>query len=162
MTGLFTKWNVSNAFVEDKFKKKIIDFKKNNLHLMGYSKPINKYLKKNALLKKIYSLKKQPNAIPYVTSYYKKNWAFCTTNKKKKFIESNYNIKDKFHVLINSNFKKNGYLNYGELVIPGQNNKEILISTYICHPSMANNELSGPIVSMLLINYFKEKKTITL
>ena len=152
------EWNVSNAFVEDKFKKKIIDFKKNNLHLMGYSKPINKYLKKNALLKKIYSLKKQPNAIPYVTSYYKKNWAFCTTNKKKKFIESNYNIKDKFHVLINSNFKKNGYLNYGELVIPGQNNKEILISTYICHPSMANNELSGPIVSMLLINYFKEKK----
>ena len=77
------EWNVSNAFVEDKFKKKIIDFKKNNLHLMGYSKPINKYLKKNALLKKIYSLKKQPNAIPYVTSYYKKNWAFCTTNKKK-------------------------------------------------------------------------------
>ncbi len=152
------EWNVNTAYIKDKSKKKIIDFKNNNLHLMGYSRPINKILNKDQLLKRIYTLKKQPNAIPYVTSYYKKNWAFCTTHKNKNFIKKNYKKNDSFHVLIKSKFKNDGYLNYGELVIPGASKKEILISTYICHPSMANNELSGPIVSMSLIDYFKKKK----
>ena len=99
-----------------------------------------------------------PKAIPYITSYYKKYWGFCVSNEDKIKIKKNYNDKDKFKIFINSKFKKNGYLNYGELLIKGKSKKEILISTYICHPSMANNELSGLIVCMSLINYFKKQK----
>ena len=100
----------------------------------------------------------QKNAIPYVTSYYKKYWGFCIRfNEYLNFLK-NYSQKDKFRVVIKSNFKSNGNLVYGEFFVKGETNKEILISTYICHPSMANNELSGPIVSMSLINFFKKKR----
>ena len=152
------EWNVSSAFVLDKNGKRIIDFKTNNLHLVGYSMPVNKTFNKKNLLKHLYFLKNQPNAIPYITSYYKKRWGFCLTYKSFKKIQSEYKDNDKFKVVINSNFKSNGHLNYGELVLKGQSKQEILISTYICHPSMANNELSGPIVSMALIDYFRKKK----
>lgn len=152
------EWNVKNAYVIDKFKNKIIDYKKNNLHLVGYSIPINKILNKSQLYKNIFFLKNQPNAIPYVTSYYKKFWGFCINYNQKKQIDKKYSNKDLFKIIINSSFKKNGYLNYGEIILKGKSTQEILISTYICHPSMANNELSGPIVSMGLINYFKKKK----
>tara|TARA_A100001015_G_scaffold317377_1_gene434198 strand:- start:1614 stop:2924 length:1311 start_codon:yes stop_codon:yes gene_type:complete len=152
------EWNVKDAYIMDKFSKKIIDFKKNNLHLLNYSIPVKKKLNRNEILKKIYSIKKLPNAIPYVTSYYKKNWGFCETFKKKQLIKKNYSKKDSFKVKINTYFNKNGYMNYGEYFVKGKTNKEILISTYICHPSMANNELSGPLVVTALANYFKKKK----
>jgi aminopeptidase-like protein len=157
------EWNVNNAYILDKNKKKIIDFKENNLHLVGYSEPVNKIIKKNILLKRIHSLPNSLDAIPYITSYYKNYWGFCTKHKEKKKIISNYCKNDDFHVVIKSKFNKRGFLNYGELVLPGASKQEILISTYVCHPSMANNELSGPIVSMALIDYFRKiklKKTI--
>ncbi len=152
-----SEWNVSSAYVIDKKGKKIIDFKNNNLHLVGYSEPIKKKINKIELLKRLYSIKSKPNAIPYITSYYKKNWGFCITHEEKKNINRKYKKKDIFKVVINSNFKKKGTLNYGELIIQGKSKKEILISTYVCHPSMANNELSGPIVSMSLIQFYKKK-----
>ena len=152
------EWNIKNAYIIDKYGQKIVDFKKNNLHLVGYSHSINKSLKKNKMFKNIFFQKNKPNAIPYVTSYYKKNWGFCISYNQKKKLDREYSDKDTFRVVINSNFKKKGYLNYGELVLKGKSKQEILISTYICHPSMANNELSGIIVSMGLINYFKNKK----
>jgi len=154
------EWNIDDAYVIDKNNKKIIDFKKNNLHLVGYSTPINKILTKKELFKNIHSLPKQPKAIPYITSYYKKYWGFCVNHNQKLFFEKQYKNSDKFKVVIKSNFKKKGSLTYGELVIPGQSKKEILISTYICHPSLANNELSGPIVSLCLINYFRKIKNL--
>ena len=106
----------------------------------------------------MFYLKEQPDAIPYITSYYKKRWGFCLTYNQFKEINIKYSDEDAFKVVINSNLNNNGSLNYGELIIKGKSRKEILISTYICHPSMANNELSGPIVSMSLINYFIGKK----
>ena len=79
------EWNISDAYVIDKYGNKIIDFKKNNLHIVGYSRPITKILHKDELIKNIYSIKNQPNAIPYITSYYKKRWGFCLSyNEKKK------------------------------------------------------------------------------
>ncbi len=151
------EWNIKDAYIIDKNGEKIVDFKNNNLHVVNYSHPIEKKLKKRELLKKIHTLKKNKNAIPYVTSYYKKNWGFCITENQKKKIIKNYDQKDSFQLKINSSFKKDGFLNYGEVILKGKSKQEILISTYLCHPSMANNELSGPIVTMALINFFKKK-----
>jgi aminopeptidase-like protein len=151
------QWDIQDAFVLDNKKKKIIDFKKNNLHIVNYSSPVNKKIFLNELLIRIHTITKSRNAIPYHTSYYKKYWGFCTTHTQKENIKKKYKKKDLFHVVIKSKLKR-GSLNYGELLIKGKSKKEILISTYICHPSMANNELSGPIVSMSLINFFLKKK----
>jgi|TARA_B110000495_G_C22999098_1_gene589402 aminopeptidase-like protein len=152
------EWNVSDAYIADKNGLKIIDFKENNLHLFGYSTPLKKTFTKKNLFKNLYFLRNQPNAIPYITSYYKKRWGFCLSYNEFKRLDQKYSLKDKFKVVINARFKENGNLNYGELILNGKSKQEILISTYICHPSMANNELSGPIVSMGLINYFRKKK----
>ena len=118
------------------------------------------FLNKRELFKRLYTNVKIPNAIPYVTSYYKKYWGFCISENQKKKLNLIYNDNHKFKVVINSSFNSNGKLNYGELVIKGKLKQEILISTYICHPSMANNELSGPIVSMCLIKYFQKHKNL--
>ena len=152
------EWDVTDAYVLDKDGLKIIDFKKNNLHLFGYSIPLKKTLTKKDLFKNLYFLKKRPKAIPYITSYYQKRWGFCISYDEFKKFDKKYSLKDKFRIVINSSFKNNGCLNYGELVLNGKSKQEILISTYICHPSMANNELSGPIVSMGLIDYFSKQK----
>jgi len=152
------EWNVFDAYVLDNNGKKIIDFKKNNLHLVGYSCRVDSYIPKKILLKHLHTLPNQKNAIPYVTSYYKKYWGFCINYIDYLKLTKTYDQNDMFKVVIKSNFKSEGHLAYGELLLPGKSKKEILISTYICHPSMANNELSGPIVSMSLINFFQKKK----
>ena len=152
------EWNVKNAYVIDKFGKKIIDFKENFLHLVGYSHPVKNNLKKKQLLKILYTNKKLKNSIPYMTSYYKKNSAFCVSYNFKKYINKKYNTNDSFYVFIDSHFKKNGKMHYGEILLKGKSKEEILISTYICHPNMANNETSGIILAMSLIKYFQKKK----
>ena len=153
-----SEWNVKEAYVVDCNNVKIIDFKFNNLHLIGYSINKNIKVKKKELLKRLHSIPAMPSAIPYKTSYFKKDWGFCVSDNQKKKIIKSYKDNDIFKIFINTNFKKNGHLNYGELYIKGKSKQEILISTYICHPSMANNELSGPIVSMGLIDYFARQK----
>ncbi len=152
------EWNVRDAYVLDKNGIKIINFKENNLHLVSYSIPVDKYVSKSEILKHLHTLPDQKNAIPYVTSYYKKYWGFCIRFNDYLKILKKYKQKDKFRVVIKSNFKNRGNLIYGEYYLKGKIDKEILITTYICHPSMANNELSGPIVSMSLINFFKKQK----
>jgi len=150
------EWVVNEAWIKDENGKKIINFQNNNLHLVGYSTSIKKKLFLKQFIKKLHFHKNQPNAIPYVTSYYKKDWGFCLTyNQLKKM-----NQKKKYEVYINSKFKK-GFLNCAEIYLPGRSKKEILFSTYICHPSMANNELSGPILSIFLskwLNSLKNRK----
>ena len=155
-----SEWNVKEAYILDKNNKKIVDFKNNNLHLVGYSFPVNKFFSKKKLFNHIHSLPKQPKAIPYITSYYKKYWGFCISHNKKLKFYKNYKNSDKFKVVIKSTLNSKGHLNYGELILNGKSKQEILISTYICHPSMANNELSGPIVSMCLINHFNKIKNL--
>jgi aminopeptidase-like protein len=143
------EWNVSNAFIE-KNGKKIIDFKKNNLHLVSYSTPVNKYLEKNQLLKKLYSDKKRPNAIPYVTSYYKKDWGFCISENNKKKLRNG-----KYKVFIDTNFS-NGNLECSHAILKGKSKKEVFFSSYVCHPSMANNELSGPSLLNAIMLFIKK------
>ncbi len=146
------EWKINEAYIITPDNKKICDYKTNNLHLVQYSQPINKIIDLSQLKKKIYYLKKQPNAIPYVTSYYKKDWGFCLDYKNFKKLK-----KGKYKVLIKSKFI-NSSLNIGELFIKGISKKEILISTYLCHPSMANNELSGPIIASEIAKWLKKKK----
>lgn len=148
------EWDVTKAHIKDYNNKKVmVDFKINNLHLMGYSSPINKLMNFRELKKRLHTLPEQPNAIPYRTSYYAKNWGFCLKhNQLKKF-----KVDTKYHVLINSKFFK-GVLNHGEIFIKGKSKKEILFSTNICHPSLANNEISGPVLGMQIAKYLKNKK----
>ena len=142
------EWNVRDDYVK-KDKKKIIDFKKNNLHLVGYSIPVNKYIKKRELLKNLHSDKKRPGAIPYVTSYYKKNWGFCISENKKRKLNNGI-----YKVFIDTVLSK-GSLECSHALIKGRSNKEIFFSSYVCHPSMANNELSGPALLNAVMLYLK-------
>ncbi len=146
------EWNIKDAYVKNEKGEKIIDFKKNNLHVMGYSTPVNKKVSFSELQNNLYSLPDQPDAIPYVTSYYKERWGFCISHDERKKIKAG-----EYEVVIKSELK-DGFLTYGELVIPGESEKEILLSTYVCHPSMANNELSGPAVTVALIQWILSQR----
>ena len=148
------EWNISEAWIKDLNGNKIIDFKENNLHVVSYSKPIHKFLKFNELKKNLYFDPKDHKSIPYRTSYYRKDWGFCVNRKQYDQIKNKKNLE----VFINSSFKPNGYMHYGELVVPGRSRKEILISTYICHPSMANDNLSGMIMTTLLADFILKLK----
>jgi len=147
------EWNVNSAYFEDEKKNRYCDFKKNNLHLLGYSVKKKVKLSYNELIKKIHFIKNKPNSIPYVTSYYKKDWGFCLSYKDFKKLNKNH----KFFVNIDTKLKK-GLMHYGELTIKGKSKKQILIVSYVCHPSMANNELSGPLVALKLSKILKKSK----
>ena len=149
------EWNIKSAYIYDiKNDKKIIDFKDNTLHVLGYSKPINQEMNYEELEKNIYYLKKLPDAIPYKTSYYQEKWGFCMSFNQFKAIDKN----SRFKVVIDSTYNKKGVLNYGEIVIKGKSKSEVFFSTYICHPQMANNELSGPAVTTSLALSLINKK----
>ena len=144
------EWDVHGAYIITPSGKKICDFSKNNLHLVGYSVPFEGSVSLNELKKHLYTLPEQPTAIPYVTSYYKERWGFCLSQEQFDTLENG-----NYKVVINS-ILFDGEMNYGELLIKGKSDKEIFLSTYICHPSMANNELSGPTVVTFIAKWLQE------
>ena len=143
------EWNIKDAYISIK-NKKIVNFKNSNLHVMGYSTPIKKTISLKELLLHTYTNKKRPNSIPYVTSYYKKNWGFCMKESMKKKLK-----KGRYKVFIDSNLKK-GFLECSHAIIKGREKKEIFFTSYVCHPSMANNELSGPSLLNHILLYIKK------
>ena len=141
------EWNVREAFLIDPLGNKVCDWSVNNLHLVGYSKPVNLELTLDELENHLYSLENQPQAIPYVTSYYKENWGFSISHEARKKL-----LPGIYKVTIDATLEP-GKMDFGELFIQGESEREILFSTYICHPSMANNELSGPVLATELAKY---------
>ena len=132
------EWNINDAYVKNSKGEKIIDFKKSNLHILNYSMPVDKIVSLNELKKHLHSLPEYPDWIPYLTTYYKENWGFCITHKQFKALKD-----DNFEVKIDSNLE-DGYLSYGELFIRGVLDEECMFSTYICHPALCNDNLTGP------------------
>ena len=148
------EWNIRDAWIKNIKGEKILDFAKSNLHVMGYSIPVNQKVTLEELLPLIHTQPDQPDAIPYVTSYYKERYGFCMSQLQKDTLQE-----DTYHIYIDSDLK-DGSLTYGEILIPSTegNKDEIFLSTYVCHPSMANNELSGPAVTIYLAKWLWEKK----
>ncbi len=144
------EWNIYDAYVVNPKGKKILKFQDHNLHVVGYSIPVNKTIDLKELKNHLYTLPSMPDAIPYVTSYYKREWGFCISYKEYKKL-----IPGKYKVFINSTIKP-GKLVYSDTLIRGTSNKEILLSTYLCHPQMANHELSGPLAWAFLYKIIKE------
>lgn len=143
------EWNILGGWIKKKSGEIIVDFNDSNLHVVGYSVPVHKIVSREELLEHVYTIPDQPEWIPYVTSFYKERWGFCMTENQKQTLED-----DEYEVLIDSTLS-DGSLTYGELVLPGETQEEILFTTYLCHPSMANNELSGPCLQTELVKYIK-------
>ena len=141
------EWKIREAYIEDEAGNHIIDMKDNNLHVLGYSTPVDKWVSLDELKEHIYTQPDQPDCIPYVTSYYKERFGFCMSENMKNSLPEG-----KYHMYIDSELF-DGVLNYGEIVIPGETDEEVFFSTYFCHPSMANNECSGPALSGELVKY---------
>lgn len=147
------EWNIRDAWIKNSKGEKILDFQEMNLYVMGYSLPVDRKVTLTELLPLIHTQPDQPDAVPYVTSYYKERYGFCMTQNQKDALSE-----DTYHIYIDSELK-DGSLTYGEILIPSTEGKEdeIFLSTYVCHPSMANNELSGPAVTIYLAKWLLEK-----
>ena len=147
------EWNINDAFIADEVGNKLVDFQISNLHVLNYSEPINQVVDWSVLSQHLFYDNDKPFSIPYRTSYYNKNWGFCVTKKQ---YESLSNYSGKFHVCIDSKFKR-GSLTYGEFIVPGRSSQEVLISCYICHPSMANDSLSGVVLTAFLARHIASR-----
>lgn len=150
------EWKVQSAWFEHiPTGQRFADFSVCNLHLVGYSTPVEAIMDLEELLPKIYTQTDQPDCIPYVTSYYSARWGFCLSeNEKSKLPTGQYKVhidSELFH----------GELLVGDAIFSGETDDEIMFSSYICHPSMANNELSGPVLLSALMKFIKDHFTCT-
>jgi aminopeptidase-like protein/spore coat polysaccharide biosynthesis protein SpsF (cytidylyltransferase family) len=140
------EWNISDAWIADSTGRRIVDFKVSNLHVVSYSVPVRGEYSWQELQPHLHIHPDLPNAIPYRTSYYKRDWGFCLTHYQYHELEQ---TAGSFQVVIDSRLAP-GSLTYGELILPGRSRREVLLSCYICHPSMANDNLSGVLLTAFL------------
>ena len=138
------EWNLRDAYILDPDGRRVVDFAANNLHIVQYSRPIDAMLPLGELRPHLHTLPDQPDWIPYRTSYYTENWGFCLTHRQLSSLADG-----PYRVVIDSDLGP-GHLSYGELLIPGETDDTVLFSCHICHPSLANDNLSGIAVATML------------
>ena len=145
-------WNIKDAYIKNSKGEKIVDFRNSNLHVLNYSTPVHKKVTLQELKQHLYYLPEYPDWIPYRTSYYKEDWGFCISYNQFLSLQE-----ETYEVCVDSTLAK-GSLTYGELFIPGQLEDEVLISAHVCHPSLANDNLSGIAVSTFLAQQLLRSK----
>jgi aminopeptidase-like protein len=135
------EWNIRDAWIADASGRRVVDFRAHNLHVVNYSVPVRTKLRLEALRPHLFTLPNQPDLIPYRTSYWSETWGFCLTQRQLDALPDG-----EYEVCIDSTLEP-GSLTYGEFVIPGEREEEILISAHVCHPSLCDDNLSGVAVS---------------
>jgi aminopeptidase-like protein len=144
------EWNIRDAYVKNSKGEKLVDFRKCNLHVLNYSVPVRKKVSLEELKAHTFTLAERPDWIPYRTSYYEENWGFCLSHNQLMALPE-----DEYEVVIDSSLE-DGHLTLGECFIQGRTGNEILVSTHICHPSLANDNLSGIALSVFLARQLQE------
>jgi aminopeptidase-like protein len=138
------EWNIRDAYVKNAGGRRVIDFRSSNLHVVSYSVPVRRTMSLTELRSHLFTLPEHPNWIPYRTSYYTEDWGFCLShNQLTQLADGEY------EVCIDSTLRE-GYLTYGEHYVQGETDEEVLISCHVCHPSLANDNLSGIAVATFL------------
>ncbi len=141
------EWNIRDAYVKNAQGDRVIDFRSHNLHLVNYSVPVHRKMRLAELRPHLHSLPEQPDLIPYRTSYYKETWGFCLPHRQLEQLADT-----EYEVLIDSTLEE-GHLTYGEYLLEGDTEEEVLISCHACHPSLANDNLSGLAVATFLAKH---------
>ncbi|MGM0461436.1 MAG: DUF4910 domain-containing protein [Fibrobacterota bacterium] len=139
------EWHFTRGRIISPAGEVICDSRISNLHVVNYSVPVDRVVSREELDAHLHSDPELPDAIPYVTSYYKRDWGFCISHNEREKLP-----RGEYHVLIDACFDNTGGVPYAHFVLEGESKKEVLISSYICHPTLANNELSGPLVLLAL------------
>lgn len=134
------EWNIRDAWIKDEQGRKVVEFAESNLHVLNYSEPVHGRMPLSELDAHLYTLPDQPEAIPYKTSYYKETWGFCLSHAQRAALPDG-----EYEYRIDSSLDS-GSLTYGEVCLPGRQKNEILFSAHICHPSLANDNLSAVVV----------------
>ena len=145
------EWNVLDAYIKDQTGRRVVDFQQSNLHLMNYSSPVHATMPLRELKSHLFALPEKPDWIPYRTSYYREDWGFCLAHNQMLALQDG-----DYEVYIDSSLR-DGHLSYGECFLPGRSSDEILISCHICHPSLANDNLSGLVVAAALAQLLSGK-----
>jgi aminopeptidase-like protein len=146
------EWNIRDAWIKDAAGNKIVDFSELNLHVMSYSIPVRQKMSLAELKSHLHTLAEHPEWVPYRTSYYKEDWGFCLSQRQLNALRET----EQYDVLIDSSFH-DGSLTYGEYFIPGDQSDEVLVSCHICHPSLANDNLSGIAVAIQLAGHLAKE-----
>ncbi len=146
------EWRIRDAYILDESRTRIVDFRANNLHIVGYSEPVDRILSLEELQPHLHSIPDMPDAIPFVFSYFNRTWGFCVAQNQRDALKEG-----RYRCVVDSDLDTNGALDVAETLLPGTSPEAVFFSTYCCHPSMANNELSGPAVQTAL---FKVLQTI--
>jgi aminopeptidase-like protein len=149
------EWNIRDAYIADSSGERVVDFKENNIHIVNYSVPVDKEIEFDELQDHLHTLPEMPDAIPYRTTYYERNWGFCLRHNTLETMDED----ETYHVYIDSDIDPNGELTYADAKIEGKSDQEYIISTYCCHPSLANDNLSGLVLAALLFNHLRERST---
>lgn len=144
------EWNIRDAYIKNSKGEKIVDYQQCNLHVVNYSVPVHQKMSLAELKTHLHTLPESPQWIPYRTSYYKENWGFCLSYEQYAALPE-----DEYEVYIDSSLDA-GHLTYGEFYLPGETDAEVLISCHTCHPSLANDNLSGIAVAIALAKFLQQ------